>query len=273
MKQLFRPISFAALCLPLVMWGGTSSAEITGSHALSYEIYAGGFQALKGDLNFDKKSGKYDIQMDVVTQNFIGKLFPWSGHYESTGSVSSGNLSPTLHQSKSIWKSSTKIMKMEYSGGKLVKSTTEQNGATTVADSFTSEMTSGTVDMLTATLMMLNAVDAHDACKGSFPVFDGKRRFNITLNDGGTATINKSKYSIFEGEAMRCTLKVEPVAGFKKKDMKRGWMAVQAHTEAHAKPPTIWFARLEPNGPMLPVRMEINSDYGAVIAHLKSAKE
>jgi hypothetical protein len=58
------------------------------------------------------------------------------------------------------------------------------------------------------------------------------------------------------------------VAGFKKDDTKRGWMAVQNHTEARKKPPTLWMAQLEEKGPMVPVRMEIASSYGTVVAHL-----
>jgi hypothetical protein len=45
-------------------------------------------------------------------------------------------------------------------------------------------------------------------------------------------------------------------------------MAVQNHTEARKKPPTIWMAQLEEKGPMVPVRMEIASSYGSVVAHL-----
>src|SRR5262249_31572256 len=127
-------------------------------------------------------------------------------------------------------------------------------------------------DMLTATLLLMQAAQNTQKCEGSFPVFDGKRRFNVTLQDKGMENVPQSDYSSFSGEALKCTLKVEPVAGFKEKDKKRGWMAVQSHTEERKKPPTLWLARVDEAGPVVPVRMEIASDYGAVVAHLTKTR-
>jgi hypothetical protein len=91
--------------------------------------------------------------------------------------------------------------------------------------------------------------------------------------DDGKEILPPSKYSSFEGEALRCTIKVVPVAGFKQKDNKRGWMAVQNHTEAHHKLPTLWLARMKNSTQIVPVRMEIASDYGSVVAHLSKETE
>jgi hypothetical protein len=129
------------------------------------------------------------------------------------------------------------------------------------------------VDLLSGALVMMQSVKNSEKCVGKFPVFDGKRRFNITLKDEGMDFLAPSKYSRFEGEALRCTLTVEPVAGFKKKDAQRGWMAVQNHTAAHEKLPTIWLAKMRDSGQVVPVRMEIASDYGSVVAHLSGGSD
>ena len=239
---------------------------------LRYDVYAGGFKALNASLELDLTKQAYDIGLDAQTDGFIGSIFPWKGSYSTSGHSEKGVLIPTVSTSRSTWRHDEKMTEMSYDPkGNLLKTTTQQGDKTVVKRDTQEELTKDTVDMLTGALLMMQNTKNTEKCDGSFPVFDGKRRFNITLKDDGKDDIAKSKYSNFHGVALRCTLKVEPVAGFKPKDKQRGWMAVQEHTEGLKKPPTIWFARLDDNSPVVPVRMEINSSYGAVVAHLSSA--
>ncbi|MDE1150935.1 MAG: DUF3108 domain-containing protein [Micavibrio sp.] len=241
---------------------------------LKYDVYAGGFQALSANLEMDLTKKAYDIGLDAKTEGFIGSLFPWEASYSTSGHSEKGVLIPSLSTSRSTWKKSVKTTEMAYDPkGALVKSTTQADNKTTVQRDFKKELSQDAVDMLTGTLLMMQNTKNTQKCEGSFPVFDGKRRYNITLKDDGKEMLEKSKYSAFKGEALRCTLKVDPVAGFNDKDQKRGWMAVQNHTEARHKLPTIWLARLEDKGPIVPVRVEIASEYGAVVAHLTGAQK
>jgi hypothetical protein len=163
---------------------------------------------------------------------------------------------------------------MDYGpNGKVLKSTTQDGDKTTVDRDINQVLSANTLDLLTGTLVMLQSAKNTNHCTGKFPVFDGKRRFNITLKDDGTEVLAPSSYSKFEGEAMRCTLIVEPVAGFQPQDQKRGWMAVQNHTEARHRLPTIWLARMKDSGQVVPVRMEIASAYGSVVAHLSGGTD
>lgn len=238
---------------------------------LNYDIYAGGFKALHATLEMDMDPAAYDLSLEAETQGFIGDIFPWTASYTTSGHAEDGKLVPSLHTARSAWRKKNSLTEMTYDpDGNLLKTTTQSGNKTTVKRDTERKLTQDAVDMLTGTLMIMQNTGNSEKCEGSFPVFDGKRRFNITLQDAGTDTIAKSKYSKFSGKALRCTLKVEPVAGFKAKDKKRGWLAVQAHTEERKKPPTIWLARMEKDGPVVPVRMEIASAYGAVVAHLSN---
>lgn len=236
---------------------------------LTYDVYAGGFKALSALLDMDLDPKAYDLSLKAKTQGTIGSLFPWEATYATSGLAKNGSPVPTMHTSRSSWKKDEKVTEMQFSPkGDVLKTTTHENNKTKVKKDFDPALTADAVDMLTGALQMFQHTGQTSKCEGSFPVFDGKRRFNITLQDDGVETLAKSKYSAYRGDTLRCTLKVEPVAGFKKDDAKRGWMAVQNHTEARKKPPTIWMAQLEEKGPMVPVRMEIASSYGSVIAHL-----
>lgn len=240
---------------------------------LKYDIYAGGFRALDALLELDLDKKAYDMALEAKTQGFIGDLFPWKASYTTSGHTDDhGDLVPTTHISRSTWKKSEKLTEMDFDpNGKLLKMTTQKGDKTTVERDIDQKLAGDAVDMLTGVLMMFKNAENTDKCAGSFPVFDGKRRFNITMKDDGQENLIKSDYSSFEGRALRCTVRVEPVAGFDKKDAKRGWMAVQAHTEKRNKPTTIWLAPVEKEGTVVPVRMEISSDYGTVVAHLTNA--
>lgn len=239
--------------------------------SLKYDVYAGGFKALNASLMMDLNKKAYDMELDAATQGFIGGLFPWKGSFNTSGHAEKGILIPTVYTARSSWRQALKVTEMNYApDGRVLKTTTQADGKTTTDRDINQAMSSNAMDLLTGTLLMLQNVKNNDKCTGKFPVFDGKRRFNITLTDEGKEVLPPSKYSSFEGEAVRCTLKVEPVAGFKKKDQKRGWMAVQNHTEQHHKLPTLWLARIKGSNQVVPVRMEIASDYGSVVAHLSN---
>lgn len=270
-------LACAGICWPTQGYGADIPAYDIKSPVkkeLVYSIYAGGFAAVDGSFKMDLAPKAYDIGLTLKTRGFIGELFPWSGDYSTAGHAASGNPPmPTKTMAKSIWRKNLKTTEIEYGpDGKVLKATFLEKDKTATVRDFAPDLADGTIDMLSAMMMIVQSVEKNGACKGNLPVFDGKRRFNIILQDGGKDTIAPSKYSIFSGEAVKCTVKVEPVAGFKKKDMKRGWMAVQNHTEERQKPPTLWMARTTPDGPLLLVRMEIASVYGSVVAHLAAEK-
>lgn len=239
--------------------------------SLKYNVYAGGFEALNASLVMDLDKHAYDMKLQASTEGFIGSLFPWQASYDTSGHADKGKLIPSVYTERSTWRGAEKVTEMDYGpNGKVLKATTQDGKKTTVDRDVNQMLSANTLDILTGTLVMLQTAKNTNKCQGSFPMFDGKRRFNVVLKDDGTEMLQASRYSTFSGEALRCTLEVQPVAGFEPKDQKRGWMAVQNHTEARHKLPTIWLAKLDDSEQVVPVRMEIASEYGSVVAHLSS---
>jgi hypothetical protein len=242
----------------------TTSAYAKDIH-LTYNVYAGGFQAMEAKLSFSGVKKTYEIKFDATTKGTIGKLFPWRGIYETEG-LTGAKTTPRSAEAISVWDGESKKVEMRYdSKGNIISR--KINGKSEKLQNRT-ELSKDTVDMLTATLIMLQSVEKKSTCNGKVPVFDGKRRFNINFKEDGKITVKPSKYSIFSGEAMRCVVTVEPVAGFRERDKKRGWLAVQEHSKSNKALPTLFVARRSKHEPYVPVRMEIKSSYGAVIAHL-----
>lgn len=271
----------AAVCFMLFVAAAPADAGVRhgGMHMtapvqLGYDVYAGGLHALTASFGLDISDEDYKIEVAAHTKGFIGGLFPWKARMSATGTAEDGGLKPYLYRSQSSWDDDLKVTELEYApDGTFKEKREEEDNRKKTKSDFKEKLTRDTVDILTGAITMLQKIGDSEKCEGKVPVFDGKRRFNLTFTPDGVDTLNPSKYSVFKGQALRCTVLVEPVAGFRKKDEKRGWLAIQNHTKERNKLPTIWLARLEEGGPLMPVRMEIASTYGTVIAHLTAKKE
>jgi hypothetical protein len=93
-------------------------------------------------------------------------------------------------------------------------------------------------------------------------VFDGRRRFDVAVADGGQQTLRVSAYNLFHGPARRCEITLKPVGGFRLSG--RDLKAFPRHM-------TIFLAPLAPDGRPVPVRIETETDLGALRLHLIDA--
>jgi hypothetical protein len=238
--------------------------------SLKYDVYAGSFKSLSASFDIDILGRNYDMGLEAVTEGFIGKLFPWKTSLRTTGHLAEKDAPvPKLHTDQSTWKKNSATAETDYDAdGKVLKMTLQNNDGPALPIKLDATLADHSVDILSGTLALLQNADTTHKCTGKFPVYDGKRRFDVTLVDDGTEVLPHSRYSVFEGEAMRCILKVVPVAGFQPKDLKRGWMVIQNYTEGRKRPPMIWLARAKNSDMLIPVRMEIASAYGSAVASL-----
>ncbi len=242
--------------------------------SIAYEIYTGGLHTMSATMDMAMERGQYNIDMVAKPHGTIGKLLPWKGQYASKGLVKGDTLQPKQHSKTSSWNSETDKTVLNYDKkGHLIeaKRVEFKNGETVRAydHAFTQDMVTDTVDLMTATVKMLQNVNAGETCDTSIPVFDGKRRFNMVFKQKGTTTLSSSRLNSFDGEAVKCTIEIEPVIGWEEK--KRGYFRIQEESKEKGYLPTVWIGQAYPGGPMVPVRMEIKSEYGAILMHFQHA--
>jgi hypothetical protein len=125
------------------------------------------------------------------------------------------------------------------------------------------------LDPLSAVAYILTAtkVDATNPCGTVAPVFDGRRRYNITFTylKDEQATLSTG---IYKGKAHLCQMHYDQIAGFKPKILKEG----------KAFPPIFgWFADIpsadSPNGRyFIALRVWASTGYGTVVAELNKLK-
>lgn len=236
---------------------------------MNYEVYAGGINAVDSELNISLlPDNRYSVEMFAATKGFLKVLAPWSGSFETHGWQLKDKDQPELHKSVATWRGKDEIKKYSYAkDGKFAGYSIKDDENDGSAKDVDSELTQDTTDALTAVLAVMRQVGAGKACAGSSEVFDGDRRYKMTFVSEGNEELKATRYNVYQGPAEKCTVEVAP-AGGKWHEKPRGWLSIQEQGRQHGQLPTVWFAKMEENGPAVPVKIMIKSDYGAMFMHL-----
>lgn len=237
---------------------------------MTYQVYAGGVHVVEAHLDLTLKPSTYTAKLSAHTRGFLGKLVPWQGSFITTGAAK--GLLPREHQSTSTWKGEDDVAVYRYDATgqfkslKLIKA-----GKDETPKNIDPKLTQNTIDVLTATLRMMMGAAKTDACQGKADIFDSRRRFTLTYAPQGKDTLKPSRYSFYQGPAMKCTAEVIPAGGAWKKKP-RGWLSIQEQGRKKGALPTLWLAKIDDSLPAVPVRIMIKTDYGTLFLHLSTLK-
>lgn len=237
---------------------------------VKYAIYASGFEVVNIDGTYHKTDdGRYKMVMDLETAGLLGKLAPWSGLLQSEGLDKGVKSTPLTHSFANSWQGDTETSLFEFNNDGTLTSHKKIQEDGSVEDRMPNAdvYDNGAMDMISALYRTMNK----PSCEGSEVATDGKRKFNMIFRSKGTGMITPTKYTSFNGEVEICEVEIEPVAG-KWRDKKRGWMSIQEQAKSNGQLPRIWFGKVRKDYPAIPVRFQINTDYGVMIMHLVKSK-
>ena len=219
-------------------------------------------------------ANRYALEMNAHTRGFLGKLAPWSGKFESAGWVMKDDeLRPQLHRSTSTWRDETEVKSYNYTkdGGfqnLMIKEHDKPEHEKEVPD----EVTRNTTDAFTAALMVMEAVHNGGSCEGRSEVFDGKRRFAQIFEEQERVDLSPSRYNVFGGNAVKCTVEIEPISG-EWSSKPRGWLSIQEQGRERGTMPTVWLGSLSADGPAVPVKILVKTAYGSLFMHLSEYRD
>lgn len=122
----------------------------------------------------------------------------------------------------------------------------------------------GTLDPATAAILATGTNNGAAICTQEFKVFDGRRRYDVAFENMGQDEVfagNDERF--YGGMATRCTISYRRVKGFDP-DWER--------TNASKFPNKfdIWFVQFEGLPRPIPVKVQVKTDYGVVVAQLIS---
>ncbi len=237
---------------------------------MDYNVYASGFHAVKANMELDyREKGRYSMAFGAETRGMLGKFAPWTGMFLSSGwMLGNGKLTPELHKSVAMWRDETEVKSYNYTkDGKFIDFVTLYKHKKPKSHIPDEELTKGTIDALSATILVMEHVADGGNCEGSSEVFDGKRRYKLIFRHNKFVMLKKSRYNAYSGLAAECTVEVEPVAGMWHKKP-RGWLSIQEQGRNRGMMPTVWFAQVTKNAVAIPVRVRVKTTYGTLFMHM-----
>lgn len=235
---------------------------------LAYEVYLGGLHIFSMNVTMAQRAGSYSVAAAGGTRGMIGWIYKWDIKLAAEGADAAGAIRPKSFASETDWQSKPKTMRLYFGEGGSYDVQRNPPEEIDVADEgeLPASLPAGAVDPLSLAVAATRALAATGKCAQTLPVFDGKRRYDLTVKDLGEATIAKNSYSIYQGPALRCGFTMERISGFsKKRRYTRQW------DEETSEPPTIFMAQIRPNMPPVPVRYEGSIALGSIMIHLTKA--
>ena len=119
--------------------------------------------------------------------------------------------------------------------------------------------TVGTSDPFTALLAVLDRLPATGRCEAEASVWDGRRRYDLTISHLGEKTLVADRPWAYEGSAIGCALEFERIGGF--------WRERPSGRDPDENVSirrVVWVAEIAPNRWAL-VRAEVETRYGTVV--------
>lgn len=121
------------------------------------------------------------------------------------------------------------------------------------------ESIGNTVDPFAPVFEVAKRLDATGQCEGEYRIFDGIRRYDLVIVDGGDIELTADSELEFSGLAHRCDIQVQRIGGFSaKRGMFRFGESEITRTLLFGQVGTHW----------IPVRFEIGSPIGTAVARI-----
>lgn len=232
-----------------------------------YDVYVGGIHLVAAQIWFQQQGHDYQAIVRAQTAGFLARFFPWNTVLHSYGHRVGDHFEPQEFFTRDEWGNKPKITKLHFDGKGGVTAEFDPPSHDENREIVTDAQKQNALDPITALLQMLAQVAVHHSCALPVPVFDGKRRFDITGRDGGFDQTDGEDYGIYKGNARLCHAEFKMISGeWKDGEHARFWKKTE--TEAGREPFHIWLASPAVGLPELPVRLESGSIAGLVVVHL-----
>lgn len=269
LRLVFAVISATALliCRPAPAAGGAGSAAPAGpaSHLeMAMSLFAGGISLGKVDMDAKFTGGKYHVVSNLQTSGVVNVF--WQSQIQGTvsGRQEGHTLIPDMYDT----------FYTGHGGHHQQIALTYENGYParlyanppypTVGYEVKPEEKKGTFDPLSAVLYLFSGVGVgSDKCNLVAPVFDGRRRYSVTMSKVQDTEI-KTDNGLYHGPGMLCEVIYKQISGYSPRVLK------------DVRFPRIyaWVAPFKGNERTyyIPVRVWAKSPYGIVAAVTSSLK-
>ncbi|MBB6249717.1 DUF3108 domain-containing protein [Nitrospirillum iridis] len=266
----------ALITLPAAPGGATEAPPLVAPPhhlRLGYDVYVGGIKMGRMTLETETDGGGYRVKVAADAGDLLARLIKWSYTAEAEGQFGGVNgVAPRHFHSLRTLRDKSWDATLEYAtpygtGETAVTFTQTPPPSTDDANAVPPEKRPGTVDLLSAATAISRHAEA-GSCASRLPVYDGRRRYDVVMENRPSRHIEKSDYTVFSGEAIGCRVSILPVAGFQQagRGTQNFWTAAP---DGKPRGFDLWVGRPVPGGPVVPVRLEAGELFFThVVGHL-----
>jgi hypothetical protein len=243
------------------LWPTLAAADEAGVLRLRYDAHIGGMRVLSiaTEARFDART--YSLQVAARTVGIVGWIGQWQGESLTRGAVAGEALQPAMHRAQSVWRGQPRLVALSYGADGSVRAQVEPPAEKDEREPVPEALTGGTIDTLTAVMALVRRFGADGRCAGEWKLYDGRRRFDVSVGDAGAARLEPSDLNAYAGEARKCRVTTRRIAGYWK-----GQADAREHTGL------VWMASPGNGMPPVPVRAEAELALGMLVVNLRRAE-
>jgi len=242
---LATAVSAAVPALGLVAF--PAAAAEPGPLVLHYEAFAAGLPVVMFDFRLDESGSAYTVDGHIRTVGLLGLFYRVELRAQSQGERAGEAMRPHVHEQVLTTQGKDRVARLEYPGDGTVTAhlvPAEDSGRPQP----TPQQTVDTLDPLSTILAIGHALAGAERCAGRFPVFDGRRRYDIVLTDDDVRGART------KDGALRCRAQAIKIAGF----------SFDQDYQPRTNNGHVWLASPRPGAPALPVRIDFDGSWGLV---------
>ncbi len=278
MPRLIGRITFSCIALAIAIAGAVSvssgparaikspSARIIG---LTYDAYLGALHIFSFDVDMTLQPDRYRVTAEGGTRGMVGWLYALDMKLAAEGLDHNGHIEPRRYISDTGWQRKQRRVDLDFAAGGHydLQRTPPPEPDPDIEGGLPETLPDGIVDPLSLAVAASRALEETGRCDQTVPVFDGQRRYDLTVKQVEETTLPPNSYSIYQGPAVRCSFSMERISGFRK-----SWRSSRQWVAGSSAPPTIWLAPIRQGLPPVPVRYEGEIALGNMVIHLTKAE-
>ncbi|NJM91799.1 MAG: DUF3108 domain-containing protein [Rhodospirillaceae bacterium] len=267
-RLLCRPRHCERLGASRLLQRGRPNPLRRGRSTLTYDVYLGGLHIFTFDVGMTLQPDRYRVAAQGGTQGMVGWLYAWQTRLAAEGLDRNGRIEPRRYDVESNWQGNLRTVQLGFAGeGRYdLQQAPPPEPDPDIEGELPEWLPDGIVDPLSLAIAASRALERNGRCDQTLAVFDGRRRYDLTLMHIDAATLPPNEYSVYHGPALRCSFSMKRISGFRK-----SWKT-KRQVDAAASAPTIWVAAIREDLPPLPVRYDGAIALGNIVIHLTKAQ-
>lgn len=232
--------------------------------AMTFRIAYGNLQLAEARVWINERDGRYEVGGEGGTNGPLDWLFDWKGSARTEGLLDNGVLLPLRHRQQGVWKGEQRTAELRYGTDRSVVHVVAPPPDPEEVTDVPAQSIPGTMDPFTAALAALKQFAETGECRGTLPIFDGRRRYDMLLEDAGQTVLQSDRPWDYAGLAHGCRLTSRRIGGFYKDN--------EEAKDYRASNRLVWLAELAP-GTWRPVRIEVDAPIGKFVGRAVMARD